>query len=187
MAEQNEKKQQNQKPEPDLNQILKARREKLKNLQESGHDPFLITTYDADHHSADILEHADELMEQNVSVAGRMMSKRVMGKASFCHIQDKLGRIQCYVSRNDLGDEEYAAFKKLDVGDIVGIRGFVFRTKTGEVSIHVLALTLLSKSLQPLPEKSGGRILFGHPPVRNTGVCLRLEPGDEVQPAVVVL
>ena len=156
MAEQNEKKQQNQKPEPDLNQILKARREKLKNLQESGHDPFLITTYDADHHSADILEHADELMEQNVSVAGRMMSKRVMGKASFCHIQDKLGRIQCYVSRNDLGDEEYAAFKKLDVGDIVGIRGFVFRTKTGEVSIHVLALTLLSKSLQPLPEKFHG-------------------------------
>ena len=156
MAEQNETKQQNQKQEPDLNQILKARREKLKNLQDAGKDPFVITTYDVDHHSSDILEHADELMEQTVSVAGRMMSKRVMGKASFCHIQDKPGRIQCYVSRDDLGDEEYKAFKKMDIGDIVGVKGFVFRTKTGETSIHVKEMTLLSKSLQPLPEKFHG-------------------------------
>ena len=156
MAEEQNSRKQEQQKAPDLNQILKVRREKLKNLQETGNDPFLITTYVVDHHSPDILENADALMEQNVSVAGRMMSKRVMGKASFCHVQDKLGRIQCYVSRDDLGDEAYKAFKKMDIGDIVGIKGFVFRTKTGEVSIHVKELTLLSKSLQPLPEKFHG-------------------------------
>ena len=145
-----------QQKEQDLNQVLRARRDKLKALQDAGNDPFRITTYDVDHHSSDILENADALMEQTVSIAGRMMSKRVMGKASFCHVQDKLGRIQCYVSRDDLGDEEYKEFKKLDIGDIVGIKGFVFRTKTGEVSIHVKELTLLSKSLQPLPEKFHG-------------------------------
>ena len=144
-----------QKPQ-DLNQILKVRREKLKTLQETGNDPFLITTYDVDHHSIDILEHADDLMDTPVSVAGRMMSRRVMGKASFCHIQDKWGRIQCYVSRDDLGEEGYKAFKKMDIGDIVGVKGFVFRTKTGEVSIHIQSLILLTKSLQPLPEKFHG-------------------------------
>ena len=156
MTEENKNTQQKQKQEPDLNQILKVRREKLKTLQDEGKDPFVITTYDPDHHSADILAQADNLMEQTVSVAGRMMSKRVMGKASFCHIQDKYGRIQCYVSRDDLGDEDYKGFKKMDIGDIVGVKGFVFRTKTGEVSIHVKELTLLSKSLQPLPEKFHG-------------------------------
>ena len=156
MAEQQNSRQQTQQTAPDLNQILKVRREKLKDLQETGNDPFLITTYDVDHHSTDILENADVLMEQTVSIAGRMMSKRVMGKASFCHIQDKLGRIQCYVSRDDLGDDGYKAFKKMDIGDIVGIKGFVFRTKTGEVSVHVRSLILLSKSLQPLPEKFHG-------------------------------
>ena len=145
-----------QQKEQDLNQVRKVRREKLTALQDAGNDPFLITTYDVDHHSADILADADSLMEQTVSIAGRMMSKRVMGKASFCHIQDKLGRIQCYVSRDDLGDDEYKAFKKMDIGDIVGINGFVFRTKTGEVSVHVKSLILLSKSLQPLPEKFHG-------------------------------
>ena len=137
MAEQqnNNKQQgkQGQQKEQDLNQILKVRREKLKALQDEGRDPFVITTYDPDHHSADILAQADDLLEKTVSIAGRMMSKRVMGKASFCHIQDKYGRIQCYVSRDDLGDEEYKGFKKMDIGDIVGISGTVFKTKTGEI------------------------------------------------------
>ena len=156
MAEQNENRQQNNKPEPDLNQVLKTRREKLKALQDAGQDPFVRTTYDADHHSAEILANADALLEQTVSVAGRMISKRVMGKASFCHVQDRDGRIQSYVARDDLGEEAYAAFKKMDIGDLIGIKGFVFRTKTGEVSIHAKEVVLLAKSLYPLPEKFHG-------------------------------
>ena len=155
MAEQNENMRAN-KPEQDMNQVLKTRREKLKALQDAGQDPFVITTYEADHHSADILENADALMEQTVSVAGRMISKRVMGKASFCHLQDRDGRIQSYVARDDLGEEAYAAFKKMDIGDLVGLKGFVFRTKTGEVSIHAKEIVLLAKSLYPLPEKFHG-------------------------------
>ena len=155
MAEQNENRE-NKKPEPDLNQVLRTRREKLKALQDAGQDPFVQTTYDADHHSAEILAQADALMEQTVSIAGRMISKRVMGKASFCHVQDREGRIQSYVARDDLGEEAYAAFKKMDIGDLVGIKGFVFRTKTGEVSVHAKEVTLLAKSLYPLPEKFHG-------------------------------
>lgn len=142
--------------EQDLNQLLKVRREKLKNLQDEGRDPFLITKFDVTHHSMEIKENYEELEEKEVTIAGRMMSKRVMGKASFCGVQDKEGRIQCYVSRNDLGDDEYKAFKKLDVGDIIGVTGFVFKTKTGEISVHAQKLVLLSKSMQPLPEKFHG-------------------------------
>ena len=156
MAEQQNQGQQNKKPVQDLNQVLRARRDKLDALRDAGSDPFVVTTYDADCHSADILGDADAMMEKNVSIAGRVMSKRVMGKASFCHIQDRTGRIQCYVSRDDLGDENYAAFKKMDIGDLVGVRGFVFRTKTGEVSVHAKEISLLSKSLYPLPEKFHG-------------------------------
>ncbi|MEE1114915.1 MAG: OB-fold nucleic acid binding domain-containing protein, partial [Eubacterium sp.] len=156
MAEQNGQKKQNQKPEQDLNQVLKVRREKLAELQAAGNDPFVITKYDQTHHSKEIVEKFDELEEKDVSIAGRVMSKRVMGKASFCHIQDKQGTIQCYVARDALGEEEYKAFKKMDIGDIVGVEGFVFKTKTGEVSIHAKKITLLSKSLQPLPEKFHG-------------------------------
>ena len=147
---------QNGGQEQDLNQLLKVRREKLKNLQDEGKDPFQITKYDVTHHSMEIKDNFDELEEKEVTIAGRMMSKRVMGKASFCGVQDKEGRIQCYVSRNDLGDDEYKAFKKLDVGDIIGVTGFVFKTKTGEISIHAQKLDLLSKSMQPLPEKFHG-------------------------------
>ena len=147
---------QNGNQEQDLNQLLKVRREKLKNLQDEGRDPFLITKFDVTHHSMEIKENYEELEEKEVTIAGRMMSKRVMGKASFCGVQDKEGRIQCYVSRNDLGDDEYKAFKKLDVGDIIGVTGFVFKTKTGEISVHAQKLVLLSKSMQPLPEKFHG-------------------------------
>ncbi len=153
MAEQNQK---NQKPEQDLNQVLKVRREKFAALQEEGKDPFIITKYDQTHHSQEIRDNFAELENKDVSIAGRMMSKRVMGKASFCHIQDKQGTIQCYVARDAIGEEEYKAFKKLDIGDIVGIKGFVFETKTGEISVHAKELVLLSKSLQPLPEKFHG-------------------------------
>ncbi len=142
--------------EQDVNQLLKVRRDKLKELQESGRDPFLITKYDVTHHSKDIKEKFDSLEGQQVSVAGRIMSKRVMGKASFCHIQDLKGDIQSYVARDSLGEEPYKDFKKLDVGDIVGINGEVFKTKTGEISIHASKITLLSKSLQILPEKFHG-------------------------------
>ncbi len=143
-------------PEPDVNQIRKNRREKLKNLQEAGRDPFLITKYDVTRHSADILERYDELEGTEVSVAGRMMFKRVMGKASFCNVQDLLGSIQVYVARDSIGEEAYADFKKYDIGDIVGVRGTVFKTKTGEITIHAEEMTLLSKSLQVLPEKYHG-------------------------------
>ena len=145
-----------QNQEPDLNQLLKVRREKLAELQASGKDPFLHTTYDVTHHSKEIKDKFDELDGKEVSVAGRMMSKRVMGKASFCNVQDIQGQIQCYVARDNVGEESYKDFKKMDIGDIVGIVGTVFRTKTGETSIHVTSITLLSKSLQILPEKFHG-------------------------------
>ena len=143
-------------PELSLNELLRIRREKLTNLQDAGRDPFAITRYDVTHHSAEILAAGDELVGKEVSVAGRMMVKRIMGKASFCKIQDKQGVIQCYVARDDLGEEAYAEFKKMDIGDIIGVKGFVFRTKTGEITIHAKELTLLTKSLKPLPEKFHG-------------------------------
>ena len=143
-------------PELSLNELLRIRREKLTNLQDAGRDPFAITRYDVTHHSAEILAADDELVGKEVSVAGRMMVKRIMGKASFCKIQDKQGVIQCYVARDDLGEEAYAEFKKMDIGDIIGVKGFVFRTKTGEITIHTKELTLLTKSLKPLPEKFHG-------------------------------
>ena len=144
--------------EQDINQLLKVRREKLATLQENGKDPFLITKYDVTHHSAEIKEGFDALEGQNVSIAGRVMSKRVMGKASFCNVQDIQGNIQSYVARDSIGEEPYADFKKYDVGDIVGIKGEVFKTKTGEISIHAAEVTLLSKSLQILPEKYHGLV-----------------------------
>ena len=140
----------------ELNHILQARRDKLSALQEAGKDPFLVTKYDATHHSTDISDNYDELEGKEVSVAGRMMAKRIMGKAAFTHILDLKGRIQAYVSKDSLGEEEYAAFKKLDIGDIVGVAGKVFKTKTGEISIHADKVELLSKSLKPLPEKFHG-------------------------------
>ncbi|MBR0163292.1 MAG: lysine--tRNA ligase [Lachnospiraceae bacterium] len=140
----------------DIGRLRQVRRDKLRELQEAGRDPFLIVTYDQTHHSEEIRTQFDTLEGQEVSVAGRMMSKRVMGKASFCHVQDVQGRIQSYVARDDLGDEAYAAFKKLDVGDLIGIRGTVFQTKTGEISVHAKEVTLLAKSLQTLPEKFHG-------------------------------
>ena len=142
--------------EPDLNQLRKVRREKLSELQGSGRDPFVITKYDQTHHSQEIKDHFEELEGKKVSIAGRMMSKRVMGKASFCNVQDLKGNIQSYVARDSVGEENYKEFKKLDVGDIVGIEGEVFRTKTGEMSIHASHVELLSKSLQILPEKFHG-------------------------------
>ena len=147
---------QKKQQEQDLNQLLKVRREKLADLQANGKDPFKIVKYDVTHHSQEIKDHFDELESQTVTVAGRMMSKRVMGKASFCHVQDLEGSIQSYVARDSLGEEAYKDFKKLDVGDVIGIRGEVFRTKTGEISIHAAEVTLLSKSLQILPEKFHG-------------------------------
>lgn len=140
----------------DLNQLLKVRREKLANLQEEGKDPFQITKYDVTHHSQEIKDRFEELEGKEVRVAGRMMSKRVMGKASFCHVMDLQGNIQSYVARDEVGEESYKEFKKFDIGDIIGIRGLVFRTKTGETSIHATEVTLLTKSLQVLPEKYHG-------------------------------
>ena len=140
----------------DINQLLKVRREKLSALQENGKDPFQITKYNVTHHSTDIKDNYGELEGQEVSLAGRMMFKRVMGKASFCNIQDLKGRIQAYVARDNIGEDSYKDFKKYDVGDILGIRGTVFTTKTGEISIHAAEVTLLSKSLQILPEKFHG-------------------------------
>mgnify|MGYP000887493202 FL=1 len=140
----------------ELNHILQARRDKLSALQEAGKDPFLVTKYDATHHSSDISDNYDELEGKEVSVAGRMMAKRIMGKAAFTHILDLKGRIQAYVSKDSLGEEGYAAFKKLDIGDIVGVVGKVFKTKTKEISIHADKVELLSKSLKPLPEKFHG-------------------------------
>ena len=144
--------------EQDINQLLKIRREKLEALQEKGKDPFRITKYDVTHHSLEIKEGFDDLEGVSVSVAGRVMSKRVMGKASFCNVQDIQGNIQSYVARDSIGEESYADFKKYDVGDIVGIKGEVFKTKTGEISIHASEVTLLSKSLQILPEKYHGLV-----------------------------
>ena len=142
--------------EQDLNQLRKVRREKLAELQQNGKDPFVITKYDQTHHSQEIKDHFDELEGKQVSIAGRMMSKRVMGKASFCNVQDLKGNIQSYVARDSVGEENYKEFKKLDVGDVIGIEGEVFKTKTGEMSIHASHVTLLSKSLQILPEKFHG-------------------------------
>ena len=151
MAEQQKKAQ-----EQDLNQLLKVRREKLAELQENGKDPFQITKYDVTHHSMEVKDAFGELEGKSVSLAGRMMSKRVMGKASFCSIQDLQGSIQSYVARDNIGEDHYKDFKKMDIGDIVGIKGEVFKTKTGEISIHATEVTLLSKSLKPLPEKFHG-------------------------------
>ncbi len=139
-----------------VNELIRVRREKLSELQESGNDPFEITKYDQTHHSAQIKNDLASFEGKTVSVAGRMMSKRVMGKASFCNIQDLQGTIQSYVARDSIGEEEYKQFKKLDIGDIIGIEGEVFVTKTGETSIHASKITLLSKSLQILPEKYHG-------------------------------
>ncbi|MBQ8558737.1 MAG: lysine--tRNA ligase [Tyzzerella sp.] len=153
MAEQN--KVQNVQ-EPDINQLRKVRREKLAELQANGKDPFQIMKYDQDAHSQTIKDNFEELEGKKVSIAGRIMSKRVMGKASFCHVQDLEGTIQSYVARDCVGEEEYKEFKRMDIGDIVGIKGEVFRTKMGEISIHAEEVTLLSKSLQILPEKYHG-------------------------------
>ena len=142
--------------EQDINQLLKVRREKLADLQERGKDPFQITKFETTHHSQEIKDDFDALEGKKVTIAGRMMSKRVMGKASFCNVQDLKGNIQCYVARDNVGEEEYKDFKKYDIGDIIGVQGEVFRTKTGETSIHADAVTLLSKSLQILPEKFHG-------------------------------
>ena len=139
-----------------LNELLQIRRDKLTELQEAGRDPFVITKYDVTHHSSDIRDNYTELEGKEVSIAGRMMSKRVMGKASFCNIQDLKGGIQCYVARDSIGEDPYKDFKKMDIGDIVGLKGTVFTTKTGEISIHATELVLLSKSLQILPEKYHG-------------------------------
>ena len=142
--------------EQDINELRKVRLDKLKTLQDAGQDPFVITKYDQTHHSKEIKDNFESLEGKTVSIAGRMMSKRVMGKASFCNVQDLQGNIQSYVARDSIGEEEYKAFKKLDIGDIIGITGEVFKTKTGEISIHASSLVLLSKSLQILPEKFHG-------------------------------
>lgn len=142
--------------EQDIHQLLKVKREKLANLQQAGKDPFQITKYDVTHHSTDIKNSFEELEGKTVRIAGRVMSKRVMGKASFCNVQDLPGNIQVYVARDSIGEESYADFKKYDVGDIVGIEGEVFKTKTGEISVHASQVILLSKSLQILPEKFHG-------------------------------
>lgn len=148
----------NEQQTQDISQLLKVRREKLAALQENGKDPFRITKYDVTHHSQEIRDRYEELEGKTVSIAGRIMSKRIMGKASFCNVQDLQGNIQSYVARDSIGEEPYADFKKYDVGDIVGIEGEVFTTKTGEISIHAAKVTLLSKSLQILPEKYHGLV-----------------------------
>ena len=146
----------NQEKEQDLNQLMLVRREKLEKLQKEGKNPFEITKFNRTHTSKDIKDNYEELEGKDVTVAGRIMAKRIMGKASFCHIQDCNGKIQSYVSINELGEESYKAFKEDDIGDIIGITGFVFKTKTGEISIHAKEVRLLSKSLKPLPEKFHG-------------------------------
>ena len=153
MAEQN---QQNKNEEKDLNQLLKVRREKLKDLQDNGKDPFQITKFDVTAHSSEIKDNFEQMDGKEITIAGRMMSKRVMGKASFCNVQDLKGNIQSYVARDSVGEEAYKDFKKMDIGDIVGIKGTVFRTKMGEISVHAESIVLLSKSLQILPEKFHG-------------------------------
>ena len=152
---QNQEKQGGAAKTQDLNQLRKVRREKLANLMAEGKNPFEIVTYDQTHHTQEIKDNYEALEGKEVSIAGRLMAKRVMGKASFANLQDRDGNIQLYVSRDDLG-EDYPAFKKLDVGDIVGVKGIVFTTKMGEKSVHVKEITLLSKSLQILPEKYHG-------------------------------
>lgn len=147
---------QNQEPEVDMNQLMQIRRDKLTKLKEEGKNPFEITKFNRTHTSKQIVENYEELEGKDVTVAGRLMAKRIMGKASFCHIQDGDGKIQSYVSINELGEESYKHFKEYDIGDIIGITGFVFKTKTGEISIHAKEVTLLSKSLRPLPEKFHG-------------------------------
>lgn len=142
--------------EENLNELLKVRRDKLKELQDNGENPFEVMTYDRDKTSIEIVENFDELQDTVHSIAGRIMSKRVMGKASFCHVADRDGTLQCYVRRDDIGEESYKKFKKFDIGDIVGIKGKIFKTGTGEISIHAEEVTLLSKSLRPLPEKWHG-------------------------------
>ncbi|MGF7085943.1 lysyl-tRNA synthetase class 2 [Lachnospiraceae bacterium PF1-4] len=145
-----------QKKEQDVNQLRKVRREKLKELQDTGNNPYLITKYEASAHCAEIKENYDEFEGKEVKIAGRLMQKRVMGKASFCNVLDQSGNLQSYVARDDLGEEAYKAFKRMDIGDIVGITGTVFTTKMGEISIHATKVELLSKSLQILPEKFHG-------------------------------
>ena len=140
----------------DLNKLMNVRKEKLDELRKEGKDPFKITKYDRKHFSKDIIDNFDSYEKKDVSIAGRIMSKRIMGKASFAHIQDSEGKIQIFVSRDDLGDEHYKEFKRYDIGDIVGIKGFVFKTKTGEVSIHAKEVILLTKALRPFPEKFNG-------------------------------
>jgi lysyl-tRNA synthetase class 2 len=148
----------NQAPqtEENLNELRKIRFEKLADLQSKGKDPFLITKYDLTHHSVEIKDNFEGLEGSTVTIAGRLMSKRIMGKASFCNVQDRDGTIQCYVTRDSIGEDEYIDFKKLDIGDIIGIKGFVFKTKTDEISVHANEVTLLAKSLQILPEKYHG-------------------------------
>ena len=155
MAE-NQENQKNQAPVEDTNHIVRTRREKLAELQAAGQDPFEITKFDQEQHSQEIRDDFEKFENQQVSIAGRIMQKRVMGKASFIHIQDKQGRIQAYITRDELGEDEYKKFMKMDIGDIVGVKGFVFKTKMGETSVHAQSLTLLSKSLYPLPEKFHG-------------------------------
>ena len=155
MAE-NQENQKNQAPVEDTNHIVRTRREKLAELQAAGQDPFEITKFDQEEHSQEIRDDFEKFENQQVSIAGRIMQKRVMGKASFIHIQDKQGRIQAYITRDELGEDEYKKFKKMDIGDIVGVKGFVFKTKMGETSVHAQSLVLLSKSLYPLPEKFHG-------------------------------
>lgn len=142
--------------EQDTEKLVQVRKDKLKELRAKGKDPFCVTKYNRTHTSKDVKENFDELDGKDVSIAGRIMGKRIMGKASFCHIQDMYGRIQCYVSTNDLGEEAYKEFKSYDIGDIIGVEGFVFKTKTEEISIHAKKITLLTKSLRPLPEKYHG-------------------------------
>jgi len=156
VAEENMQKAAQAAPQQDLNELLRVRREKLAQLQADGKDPFQITKYDVTHHSTEIKDNFDEMEGKTVRIAGRVMSKRVMGKASFCNVQDLKGNIQSYVARDSIGEAPYADFKKFDVGDIVGIEGEVFKTKTGEISVHAMGVTLLSKSLQVLPEKYHG-------------------------------
>ncbi|MBP3701759.1 MAG: lysine--tRNA ligase, partial [Lachnospiraceae bacterium] len=157
MAQENQNKNQNPKAQAqDINQLLKVRREKLANLQAEGNDPFQITRFDVTEHTADVKDNFENYEGKEVVIAGRMMAKRVMGKASFGNVADLKGNIQIYVTRDALGEEPYKAFKKMDIGDIVGVRGEVFRTNAGEISIKVVEITLLSKSLQVLPEKFHG-------------------------------
>ena len=159
MAEQNAQNQNGQNvQEQDIGQLLQVRRDKLKALQDAGKDPFQIVKYDVTAHSGDIKDNYESFEGKTVRIAGRIMSKRIMGKASFCNVQDIKGNIQSYVARDSIGEESYADFKKYDVGDIVGIEGEVFTTKTGEKSIHAAQVTLLSMSLQILPEKYNGLV-----------------------------